>query len=53
MTIKKYRLCLLMVLVVVILVGAFVMVQDSDEARSYRDGIMVYKEGTYDGEEYL
>lgn len=53
MTIKKYRLCLLMVLLVVVLVGAIVMVQNAEEDSTYTDGIMVHRECIYEGEEYL
>lgn len=44
MTIKKYRLCLLMVLIVVVLLGALVLVQTAEEESTYKDGIMVYRE---------
>ena len=53
MTIKKYRFCLLMVLVVVVLVGAIVMVQNAEEDSAYTDGIMVYNECMCNREEYL
>ena len=53
MSIKKYRLCLCMVLVVVVLVGAIIMMKNTEDDNAYKDGIMVYKEGFYDGEEYL
>ena len=44
MTIKKYRLCLIMVLIVVVLLGALVLVQTAEEESTYKDGIMVYRE---------
>ena len=53
MTIKKYRFCLLMVLIVVVLVGAFVMVRNTEEDSTYRDGIMVYNDCIYEREGYL
>lgn len=53
MTIKKYRICLLMVLIVVVLVGTIVMVQNEKKDSNYKDGIMVHKECIFNEEEYL
>ena len=53
MTIKKYRVCLLMVLILVVLVGALMLLKGTEEESIYKDGIMVHKECICDGEEYL
>ena len=42
MSIKKYRLCLVWLLVVVIILGAVLLKQVSKEESSYKDGIMVW-----------
>lgn len=53
MTIKKYRIYLFVGLLVVVLLGAFVLVQSAEKDETYKDGIMVYEECICDKEEYL
>lgn len=53
MSIKKYRLCLIGILVAVLLLGVVVMVQSAEEEGTYTDGIMVYNECVINEEEYL
>lgn len=53
MSIKKYRLCLCMILILVVLLGAIAIVRNTEEDSMYKDGIMVYKDGIYEGEECL
>ena len=53
MTIKKYRLCLVMVLIAVLLLGAVLFMKNTEEDNTYKDGIMVYRECVCSGEEYL
>lgn len=54
MSIKKYRLCLVLILIIVLILGAVVFVQTSKEEKSYTDGIMVqneYRDGSFLEEE--
>lgn len=51
MSIRKYRFCLVLVLIAALLFGAFTLVQMSKEDASYADGIMVQKECVMNGEE--
>ena len=44
MSVKKYRLCLVIVLIVVLIFGAVMFVQTSKEEKTYTDGIMVENE---------
>lgn len=53
MSVKKYRLCLVVILLVVLIFGAAVMVQMANEDTTYTDGIMVQQECPVDEEAYL
>jgi len=44
MSIKKYRFCLVVVLIIVLIFGAVMFVQASKEEKTYTDGIMVENE---------
>lgn len=51
MSIKKYRFCLVLILIAVLIFGAFALAQMSKEDASYADGIMVQNECVVYGEE--
>lgn len=53
MSIKKYRLCLVLLLIVVLGFGVVVMTQMANEDTTYTDGIMVWEECAVDEEASL
>lgn len=44
MGVRKYRICLVLVLVAVLIFGAFLYVQTAKKENSYTDGILVKNE---------